>query len=134
MQNLDFEPENTPFYWIFGQKANGKQTDRESLSIIMWAWRALYAYTVKAHIEDKDAQYGKAVFEVTRYIMSRTLAYGLRWKTWFIRQRYHNNGQEEFPEKRRECHKLIKFEDNGRFTIKAEIKQEFDRTKTAVNQ
>ena len=128
MYNLNLEPENSPEFWIFGQKHDGKQTDQETQSIIAWAWRSLYAATVKAHLEEKDPDYKQAIFEVARYIMSRTLAYGIRWKIWFNRQKHQTGGQLEYPEKRRN-YKLIAFDEAGNFTIAKEIKDEFDRTK-----
>ena len=105
--------ENTPTYWITGKLSAGPQTDSESWAIVTWAWRALYTCTTKTHREGTRFDFKVALLLTFRYVISRTLAHGRRWKLWFNRQVEHAEGIKIFPFQHRK-HELIEFEaDSG---------------------
>jgi hypothetical protein len=77
MLGLGLKEENTASYWITEELAAGEQTDKESLAVITWAWRALYACTTKTHLEGAKVNLKVALLLTFRYTMSRTM----RWPT-----------------------------------------------------
>ena len=59
----------------FLELSGGKQTDKESLAVLTWAWRgALYASTTKTHLEVTIFDPKVALFTTFRYVISRTMA------------------------------------------------------------
>ena len=105
---------------------------RITWSIVCWAWRSLYAETVKCHMENKRANLKYAVFSTVRYMVSRSKAYGLKWRLWYIKQSHHRK-YKEFPLRHR-SHAMIQLTNEAEFTIDTRLLAWFewarDRTKT----
>ena len=123
MQRLKMEPENETIYWLAGQRANGKMANPEEISIIMWAWRSLYAATVRSHIEEIPLKLERARFDVAKYTLSRAQAYGQKWSLWYRRQRGHTHAKY-FPFQHRN-NRLINFDEFGHYELNDILKPEF---------
>ena len=57
--------------------------DKEAADIVAWAWRALYAATVKAHAENTHVDYLLALLPFHQYAYSRAVAYCVKWQRWY---------------------------------------------------
>ena len=97
MTNMGLEAEDTSVFWITGELRTGEQTDKESWAIVTWALRSLYAQVVHTHLEGGALDIQTALFHTFRYAVSRTKAYGRKWKMWYRRQVYHSKPRGTFP-------------------------------------
>ena len=127
LETLGLPAENHPSFWILGELQNGRIACAETQGILCLAWRALYAETVKAHLDDQPLRIQHAYFHTVRYVISRAKAYGQKWKTWYNAQRYHHNDRL-FPEKHRK-HAIIKLDERANYTIHRELEPEFQRAR-----
>ena len=52
---------------------------------MFWAWRALYAATVRAHLENKNLQLDRAYAYMYTIALAhaRIRAHGARWRQWY---------------------------------------------------
>jgi len=82
MEELLIEHTRTATFWIVGIH-KGKPIDREAADIVAWAWRALYAAVVKAHMDDKPLDFNRAKLQFHQYTYSRTVAYCVKWQRWY---------------------------------------------------
>ena len=114
MQDLDMQPDNTPEYWILGLK-EGKTIIRDEADIIAWAWRALYAETIRAHIDNKEVNFKRALCRMSQFALSRAKAYGRKWRRWWISQRLHRK-PKDYPEEHSK-HKLIRQDVDATYEI-----------------
>ena len=137
IEDLGLKATNDARFWITGQLTSDTSTkkshaDPETWSIVCWAWRSLYAETVKCHMENKRANLKYAVFSTVRYMVSRSKAYGLKWRLWYIKQSHHSKFKE-FPLRHR-THAMIQLTNEAEFTIDTRLLAWFewarDRTKT----
>jgi hypothetical protein len=83
MIQLGLEAEDNSVFWITGELSDGKQTDKESLAVLTWAWRALYASRTRTHLEGTTFDPKVALFTTFQYVISRTIAHGTKWRYWF---------------------------------------------------
>ena len=111
MRSIGLKASNDAIFWITGHITDPQtgvvtgHASSEAWSVVAWAWRSLYAETVKCHMEDKQANLNHAVFSTIRYMISRSKAYGYKWRNWYIRQEHHKDSLM-FPLKHR-SHAMI---------------------------
>ena len=101
MTDMGIEVSPDPTFWVTGQievttesgRAKGKFTTREGIAVIAWAWRSLYAEIISARTEDREINLEWVYYTTIRYAVSRAQAYGKIWRTWYVRQRNHENAK-----------------------------------------
>jgi hypothetical protein len=79
---------NSPKFWLTGILQSGKAVDTESAAFIFWAWRALYAESVSAHLANRNMNLKHAYGYTIALAHARVRAHGYSWRTWYLRQRY----------------------------------------------
>jgi len=129
---------NDPAFWVTGQieytttrdRVKGKFTSREGIAIIAWAWRSLYAEIIGARTEEREINLEWAYYTTIRYCVSRAKAYGKKWRTWYLRQRNHENAKM-FPLDHRE-HALISLDRWATYTISKRAIEELEIARVAV--
>ena len=120
MEALDLEAENTPHFWM-GVQANKKPVTSEQATVIVIAWRALYAADVHARLNDKNMNLRNAFRQMTRLVLSRVKAHGAKWRRWYINQRlWQVQKRKVFPLEHRR-NKLITFDATARYEMRKEL-------------
>ena len=92
METFGLAAENTHRYWL-GVQANGKPLTPEQATVVVIAWRTLYAADVHARLNDKSMNLGNAFFQMTRLLLSRVKAHGAKWRAWYLNQRLWQQGK-----------------------------------------
>ena len=128
---LGGEAENKETFWLTGE-VGGKLTGADTMAIIAWAWRALYAATVQAHVEQKNPKYEEAVFNTWRFAIGRVKAHGYRWRRWYVRQRQWMK-PKRFPIRHRE-NMLISLSGEAVYTIHKELFVLFEEARTRMTR
>ena len=96
-------------------KGQDKVCDRETAGILALAWRCLYAEITRSRIENTDFNLQKALSRVLNMLKSRILAYGTKWRRWYMRTS-RTTRAKKVPRKHQK-YKLIKVNDNAEFEI-----------------
>ena len=95
----------------------------EAAAYITWAWRALYAEIIAARDENRNFRAARALRATARWAYLRVLAHGIKWRTWYLRQRYWQaNKTKIVPEEKRE-NTLITCDEQASFTISPALVQ-----------
>ena len=96
---------------------------REAAAYITWAWRALYAEIFAARDENRNFKAARALRATVRFAYLRVLAHGMKWRTWYPRQRYWQaNKTKIVPEEKRES-SLITCDEQASFLISPALVQ-----------
>ena len=129
MAKLDLQYErNSPKFWITGILHTGKAVEKESAAVIFLAWRALYAESVHTHLNNKSANLSHAYSYLVTLLHGRICAYGLKWRIWYLKQRFIQPQQAKQIPRRYRTHKLYKCDQYGTFHIHPFIISEHKRT------
>ena len=83
---------HSPILWL-GVQANGKPLTPEQATVVVIAWRTLYAADVHARLNDKSMNLGNAFSQMTRLVLSRVKAHGAKWRAWYLNQRLWQQGK-----------------------------------------
>ena len=94
---------------------------------MFWAWRALYAATVRAHLE-KNLQLDRAYAYTIALAHARIRAHGARWRQWYLRQRYIPSVRSKVIPERHRSHKLLKTDPYGVYQVNPILAQERNNT------
>ena len=100
--------------------------------MIAWAWRSLYAEIISARTEDREINLEWIYYTTIRYAVSRALAYGKIWRTWYVRQRNREDAKL-FPLDHRE-HSLISLDEFANHKISERATQELETARVAVQR
>jgi hypothetical protein len=130
MQRLGLKSENSTKFRITGIRADGKIVDKESAALIFWAWRALYAETVRAHLENKPMRLDRAYAYTIELAHARVRAHGFRWRQWYLRQRYIPSARSKVIPERHRSYKLLKTDPYGTYQVNPILAQERSTTLT----
>ena len=80
---------------IAGQ-IDGKVVSKEATAVLCWAWRALYAEIISKRTGNQGAlDFERAVWITYRYAFSRVTAEGYKWRRWYLRQRFWQEGKRK---------------------------------------
>lgn len=113
---IDHTPDET--FWIVGLFKN-KPVDKEAADIIAWAWRALYAATVKARTDDTNTDYCEALLQFHQYAYSRAVAYCVKWQRWYRSQAMWMK-PKTIPRKHQNKY-LTQMDDEANWAISSEV-------------
>ena len=130
MTEVRMQPENTAVFWITGTRSDGERADSEEMAIIILAWRSLYAETIKHHLENSEMKYVNAVFRTIQLTLSRVMAHGQHWRSWWVRQSEHKR-TKIFPVAHRE-HRLIHLNPFAEYTISMQLIDAFEQARGDV--
>lgn len=120
MEPFGLTAENTPRYWL-GVQADGKPLTPEQATVVVLAWRTLYAADVHARLNDKNMNLSNAFFQMTRLVLNRVKAHGAKWRAWYINQRlWQPRRTNIFPQEHRDNH-FITFDEAARYQIRKEL-------------
>ena len=128
MQRLGLKSENSTKFRITGIRADGKIVDKESAALMFWAWRALYAETVRAHLENKPMRLDRAYAYTIELAHARVRAHGFRWRQWYLRQRYIPSARSKVIPERHRSYKLLKTDPYGTYQVNPILAQERSTT------
>ena len=128
MQRVGLQSENSTQFRITGIRADGKIIDKESAAFMFWAWRALYAATVRAHLDNKILRLDRAYAYTIELAHARIRAHGARWRQWYLRQRYIPSVRSKVIPERHRSHKLLKTDPYGVYQVNPILAQERNNT------
>ena len=107
---------------IAGQ-IDGKVVSKEATAVLCWAWRALYAEIISKRTGNQGAlDFERAVWITYRYAFSRVTAEGYKWRRWYLRQRFWQEGKRKnMAEKyRHSC--LLQYDEEANYTLNTKLK------------
>ena len=123
MDRLGIENTKTDIFVILGVTGPNRTTCNEGAGILAIAWRCLYAETVGSRIDKRPPQWDKTLKRAISMIIGRVTAYGEKWRSWYLKQRYRTKGKI-IAEKYRKL-KLISSDEHGTYEINKELMEFF---------
>ena len=131
MEVFGMEAENTPNFWL-GMQADGTVLEPEQATVVVIAWRTLYAADVYARLNEQNMNLDNAFFQMTRMVLSRVKAHGAKWRLWYVNQRLWQPSKTKiFPTKHRRNH-LITFDETAQYVISEELVSQMKAAKNAT--
>ena len=127
MQRLGLQCELRPKFWITGL-IGGKKLDKESAAMVFWAWRALYAQTINAHLNNKHMNLDQAYAYMIALATSRVRAHGRRWRVWYLKQRFIHPQRSKIVAQQYRNYKLFTCDHFADYTVNATLLAERSRT------
>jgi len=112
-----------PKFWITGILQGGKAVDKESAAFIFWAWRALYAESVHAHLHDTHMNLKKALAYTIVLAHSRIRAHGRKWRVWYLKQRFISPARSKIIARAYRNYKLYRCNEEGVYHLHPELTQ-----------
>jgi hypothetical protein len=119
---------DSPKFWLTGILQSGKAVDTESAAFMFWAWRALYAESVSAHLANRNMNLKHAYGYTIALAHARIRAHGYRWRTWYVRQRYIARSRTKAIPQKHQKYKLFRCNAEGEYEVHTFLRQERART------
>ena len=117
--NIPAPTDDTAAFLLLGRVSDSKAANTAQATILILAWRCLYAEFVHAKVEDCDLRFNNAIKRTLYLLISRLRAYGLRWERWCNKNAGTNN-PSVIPLRCRE-HKIISQSAGGEYSINSTI-------------
>ena len=124
---LLIENERNETFWIVGLH-KGNPLEKEAADIVTWAWRALYAATVKAHSDEKQMDYRMAILQFHQYAYSRAVACCEKWQRWYRGQAMWMK-PKTIPRKHQNKY-MTHMDDEANWAISTEVKTFYAKART----
>ena len=120
------DEEDLTLFYLFGLLPTGewreyKTCDSEMAAILALGWRCLYAEIIRCRVDQKwdDLDLQSALKRTVSMLITRTMAYGEKWKRW--RRRTKNTTRAKLVAKRHQKYKMIKVDAEANYEINAEL-------------
>ena len=126
MDELLIDNERSATFWIVGIY-KGKTLDKEAADIVAWAWRALYAATVKAHAENTHIDFLLAMLQFHQYAYSRAVAYCVKWQRWYRGQARWR--KPKIIPRRHQSKHMTQMDDEANWAISTEVRTFYARAR-----
>ena len=120
------DEEDLTLFYLFGLLPTGewseyKTCDNEMAAILALGWRCLYAEIIQCRVDQKwdDLDLQSALKRTISMLVSRTIAYGEKWKRW--RRRTKNTTRAKLVAKRHQKYKMIKVDAEANYAVNQEL-------------
>ena len=110
-----------PKFWITGILQGGRAVDKESAAFIFWAWRALYAASVHAHLNDKRMNLKQAFAYTVSLAHTRIRAHARSWRVWYLKQRFITPTRSKIIARAYRNYKLYHCNEEGVYHLHPEL-------------
>lgn len=90
-------------------------------AILALGWRCLYAEIIQCRVDQKwhDLDLQSALKRTISMLVSRTIAYGEKWKRW--RRRTKNTTRAKLVAKRHQKYRMIKVDAEANYAVNQEL-------------
>ena len=133
LEDLGLEPpQDLQTFLLLGKMDTNKAINEAQATIIILAWRCLYAAYVHAKVENIDIDLSQALKRTIYLIISRLKAYGHKWAKWCNKNEGTQNPSTIPLRHRRSA--LINQEADGSFEINSTISSLYNTIKKKPEQ